>query len=219
MPQFISLTDPVWTAFLPVARAIYEQAFEPEEKAPFEGLLAAACTSPGENPVYFWGLLEGEELLATAWFCTLQAERLGYLGYIATAPASRGRGHGGLLLRQVLAAMRDQLLADTGQPPLAIFWEVRSLDDAPEEEERLLRLRRIRFYQRFGAQTLDVDYLCPPVAPGQPEVKFTLMAVTDPPGQPLSQEILARIVLAGLVKMEGADPHSEYVRRALASIH
>ena len=63
-----------------------------------------------------------------------------------------------------------------------------------------------------------MDYLCPPVAPGQPEVRFTLMAVTYPPGQPLPSETVRRITLTGLVKMEGADPQSEYVQRALASI-
>jgi hypothetical protein len=49
-------------------------------------------------------------------------------------------------------------------------------------------------------------------------VRFTLMAVTYPPGQPLPAETLRRIALTGLVKMEGADPQGEYVQRALASI-
>ena len=121
-------------------------------------------------------------------------------------------------MQAVLQGMDDLMKKATGQPPLAAFWEVRSLEDAPDEIEYQHRLRRIRFYQRFSAVPLPVDYLCPPVAPGQPEVRFTLMAVTYPPGQPLNLEMQRQIVLAGLVKMEGADLQSEYVQRALVSI-
>jgi GNAT superfamily N-acetyltransferase len=218
MPRILSLVDPATTDYLPAARTIYESAFELEEKVPFERLWDAAHTSAAEIRVHFWGLLEGEELLGTAWFCTVPEERLGYLGYIAVAAAGRGRGYGETLMQAVLAEIKDLLKTVTGQPPLAAFWEVRSLEDAPDEAEYQLRQRRIRFYQRFGAEPLSVDYLCPPVAPGQPEVRFTLMAVTYPPGQPLPAETLRRIALTGLVKMEGADPQGEYVQRALASI-
>jgi GNAT superfamily N-acetyltransferase len=197
---------------------MYEQAFEPEEKVPFERLLEAAHQLAADIRVHFWGLWEGEELLGTAWFCTVPAERLGYLGYIAVAAAGRGRGSGETLMRAVLVGIEDMLKTATGQPPLATFWEVRSLEDAPDETERLLRLGRIRFYQRFGAEPLPVEYVCPPVAPVQPEVRFTLMAVTYPPGQPLPSQVLRSIALTGLVKMEGADPQGEYVQRALASI-
>jgi len=218
MPNIISFADPVNDALQPAACAIYEQAFGPEEKVPFAGLWAAARQLQGEVDVHFWGLLEGQDLLGEAWFCTLPAERLGYLGYIAIAAAGRGRGFGEILMQAVLQGMDDLMKKATGQPPLAAFWEVRSLEDAPDEIEYQHRLRRIRFYQRFSAVPLPVDYLCPPVAPGQPEVRFTLMAVTYPPGQPLSLEMQRQIVLAGLVKMEGADLQSEYVQRALVSI-
>jgi len=218
MTRIISLADRTFDILQPAARSLYVQAFEPEEKTPFDGLWAAARQAPGEVDVHFLGLLEGEELLGTAWFCTVPAERLGYLGYIAIAAAERGRGYGETLMRAVLVGIEDMLKAVTGQPPLATFWEVRSLEDAPDETEYQLRQRRIRFYQRFGAEPLPVDYLCPPVAPGQPEVRFTLMAVTYPPGQPLPSQTVRRIALTGLVKMEGADPESETVRRALASI-
>lgn len=217
-PTLLSLTSPAGEVFYPAARAIYEEAFEPEEKVPFEGLWFAARRG-GEDPeTHFLGLLEGEQLVGTAWFCTFPAERLGYLGYIAIAAADRGKGYGEILLRTVLQQMRDRLMDTSGQPPLAVFWEVRDPADAPDEAERIHRLRRIRFYEKFGAQCLPVDYLCPPVAPGQPEVRFTLMAVTFPPGQPLAAESLRRIALTGLVRLEGADPAGEYVRRALQSI-
>ena len=140
MPSIISLTDPEISTYQAAARQIYEQAFEPEEKTPFEGLWTAARQVRGEVDVHFWGLLEGEELLGTAWFCTVPAERLGYLGYIAVAAAGRGRGYGETLMRAVLAGIEDMLKAATGQPPLAAFWEVRSLEDAPDETEYQLRL-------------------------------------------------------------------------------
>jgi len=215
---FLSLASPAGEAYYPAACAIYEEAFEPEEKVPFEGLWSAARRG-GEDPeTHFLGLLEEEHLLGTAWFCAFPAERLGYLGYIVIAAKGRGKGYGEILLREVLQQLYDRLMQTSGQPPLAVFWEVRDPADAPNEAERTHRLRRIHFYKKFKAQCLPVDYLCPPVAPDQPEVRFTLMAVTFPPGQTLAAEVLRRIAMTGLVRLEGADPSSEYVRRALQSI-
>lgn len=218
MPRIVSFADPENKNYQVAARRIYEDAFEAEEKVPFAGICQSAGRSQAGVGIHFWGLVEGDTLLASAWFCALPEECLGYLGYLAAAPEFRSQGYGDLLMKKVLEELERNLLAFTGQAPLAVFWEVRSPEDAPDEEERLLRLRRIRFYQRFGAEPLPVDYLCPPVAPGQPEVRFILMAVTYPPGQPLGSDDLRRIALAGLVKMEGADPQSKYVQRALASI-
>lgn len=218
MPRIVSFADPENKIYQAAARRIYEDAFEAEEKVPFDGIWQSAGRCQDGVGTHFWGLVEEDTLLASAWFCTLPEERLGYLGYLAVSPEARSMGYGSLLMKQVLEKIEKDLATLTAHPPLAVFWEVRSPDDAPDEDERLLRLRRIRFYQRFGAEPLAVDYLCPPIAPGQPEVKFTLMAVTCPPCQPLASETVRRIALAGLVKMEGADPQSKYVQRALASI-
>ena len=218
MPRILSLSDPANASLETSARAIYEQAFEPEEKVPFEGLWQSARKVQAEIGIHFWGLAVEDNLLGTAWFCTFPKERLGYLGYIAISSAGRGQGYGEILMKAVLAQVDDLFQRETGQPPLATFWEVRDPEEATDEAERNLRLRRIRFYQKFGAQTLPVAYRCPPVAAGQPEVDFKLMAVTSPAGGPLDRALMKQIALAGLVKMEGADPQSVYVQRALASI-
>lgn len=84
-----------------------------------------------------YGLFEGTEIQGYAFYVRLGKDYL--LDYLAITDAHRGQGLGSVFLRQLADCMVD---AD------CIIVEVEDPDRAPDEESRMLRERRLRFYLR-----------------------------------------------------------------------
>lgn len=200
------------------ARAIYEGAFADDERVPFEGLVRWLSQPNEQFLPRFEVLVSNDSVIGIAGYGLMLKHQFGYLAYLAIVEGRRSQGHGAWLCEHCFETLRQLSCSTHGQDPRLTFWEVRRPDEEISPEEREKRQRRIRFYERLGAQVLPVDYLCPPINEIQPAVRFHLMARTYPPGRPLSKQDLTDIALAGLVDINGAAPDSEYVRLALQSI-
>jgi GNAT superfamily N-acetyltransferase len=211
-------------------RAIYKEAFEPDERVPWAKLWRWHCQPSDEFQSVFWGLLApapaqddrrlppAESVIGLLVFGYFAQPNLGYLMYLATRPDQRGRGYGAWLFTRGLAEIERMARSKHAAPPRAAFWETRWPGDAPTDAERDRRQRRIRFYQRLGGQALPLDYTCPPIAAGQPPVRFTVMAYTYPSATAIERDLALEIALTGLIAANGATPDSLYVRNALASV-
>lgn len=218
-PRLLGLEELTAQSLLPQVEAVYVDSFEEDEIVPFEWLLRACQgTAAGRFRYDLRGLVEGEELAGMIWYGYSRALNFGYLGYLAVSSVWRGQGCGSWMVKSTFDLLRDMAQAESGKDPRLTFWEVRNPADAHSPQEAELRRSRIRFYARLGGQMLPVDYTCPPVAPGQPEVSYCLMARTYPSGGLVSLALLLEAALAGLIDINYADPDSHYVRRARESI-
>ncbi|MCM0618999.1 hypothetical protein [Nocardioides bruguierae] len=167
-------------------RQIYEDAFPPELRAPFEDLLVdrllVAVPVPegadhGADPV---GLALVRDLGSTDWT---------FLRYLAIGP--RGGGHGSRLVAALAA-----LLAAEGRRVLV--WDVEDPDEpgiGPEavEEHR----RRIVFYERAGGVLLPVREYAPPhgdeLDGHAPSLRLMALPLTDA-GLPAVRDLLVGVM-------------------------
>lgn len=95
-----------------------------------------------ERGVYFaFGYFEEEEVLAYAFFLGEGDRKYVLLDYYAVTDGARGKGIGGVFLRQWKEKLRDSLV---------VIGEVEDPEFAKDEAEREIRERRIRFYQNNG---------------------------------------------------------------------
>jgi GNAT superfamily N-acetyltransferase len=89
-------------------------------------------------------------LAQTQWF---PEERTLFLGYLAVQPSVQGQGFGSALFHEVAR----QYVA---YQPEMILWDVESVEHqqtpAAEDQAR----RRIRFYERLGAQVIPGIHVC-----------------------------------------------------------
>lgn len=93
------------------------------------------------------GLYQGEELVAYAFFVKHQERRMLLLDYLAVTPAHRSGGVGSIFI----ALMKEYYAGYQ-----AILLECESECTAPDEEQRLIRKRRIHFYLRNGCTRTPV---------------------------------------------------------------
>lgn len=96
------------------------------------------------------GLYEDNRLRAYGFFVTDRQRRVLLLDYLAVRELCRGMGYGGKCLERI----RDFYKGEKG-----ILLECESLESAQDEEERLLRERRIRFYLGNGCVQTKVRSL------------------------------------------------------------
>ena len=104
----------------PVIRALYRQAFPPEEQAPF-WLLMRKTKLPMTD---FWAFYEQETWVGFAY--VIQNEILAYLFYLAIAPEQRGKGYG----HQAMACLKEQYASKT------LFLSLETLDEQAENYEQ-----------------------------------------------------------------------------------
>jgi hypothetical protein len=120
------------------------------------------------------------------------------------------------LLKDALRQLRIDGRRATGWPYLGLILEVEPPEAAENEEDRALRERRIKSYQRNGAVMLEnLDYVAPPVSPGQPSLPFHLMVLRAVPKYGMQRWLRPKAVTALLVEGYGEDPESWFVRHAL----
>ncbi|MCX6031806.1 MAG: GNAT family N-acetyltransferase [Chloroflexi bacterium] len=216
-PQLILLTHPG----APEARAVrglYDATFADDERVPWERLWPWYVMPDDGFCAVFWAVTLAEEVAGLAFFGYFRRPNLGYLTYLAIRPDLRGQGLGGWLCGQVFEAVRQMAQAERGTDPRLTFWETRRPEDAADAAEAELRRRRIAFYERQGGRPLPIAYTCPPIAAGQPEVAFTVMARTYPPGRPLTADEALDVALTGLIEANAAEPESAYVTAAVRSV-
>ncbi len=133
----------------PEAGRIYQKHlvkdFPPEEVKPF--FVISRFMAEGRYDVY--GAFLGNELAAYVFFATAErgADTIALLDYFAVVSGKRGRGIGSEVLRR---------LSPSRLSFRYILIEAEQIKDSLDEEERNVRERRIRFYEKAGAFRTDV---------------------------------------------------------------
>lgn len=168
-------------------RRIYEDSFLPLERVPFDQMLASVVS----GREFMLILEEGETVLGFALLRWLVELKMLYLEFIAVDRSDRGRGYGGRILRRIIE------LAQARPGILGVILEVDSPDDEVEEEEKAVRLRRMQFYQRHGAELVEDNgaYFMPDFT-GLGSMPMKLMWI---PARPAAQGYPARDLRTWLV--------------------
>lgn len=170
--------------------AIYRESFPPEERITEEALLG--CVGAGSGGA--GGFYQQTHLLAA----TNGVNALGmchftgfwggeddnrsdfvYMDYIAVDKRIRGSGIGGQMYFSALAQAHVDACF-RGRRLRGLVYEVERPELAADEEDRTLRQRRIKFYERRGARVLDgIDFVQPSLGEGLPEVPLHLVYHPD----------------------------------------
>jgi GNAT superfamily N-acetyltransferase len=138
---------------LDAVRSVFEEAFPPWQREPFDDLVARERAGHATTVI----VLDSGQPLALAVTSCLASVRWSYLEYFAVAVDHRDRGVGGQLWR---ATGRD--LIARAQPGRLVLEVDDPAGAAEGSSERRERERRIRFYQRQGARFLPArDYTVP----------------------------------------------------------
>ncbi len=191
------------------AEEIYLDAFPPAERVPFADLVARDASGAARVDVVggddgeVVGIVASRPLATPGW---------SHLEYIAVSRARRGGGIGAAIWAVVLGRVRE-----AGG---AVLLEIEN-PYAPgvDPAERVVRLRRQRFYTRLGARLLRVPAFAAPDAsgPGRPPIPMLLMAA--PGGRAALPADAARRLVADLYRTAyGRDATDPLVARALASV-
>lgn len=144
---------------------LYQDAFPPNERAPFFLLAHRAAKGLAD----WWGIYENDAWVG--FFYVVSDARLAYVFYFAIAQASRGKGCGG----RAIAALREKYRGRR------VFLAAEALDRTADNFAE--RVRRKRFYLRSGMEEL---HTC--VREG--EVVYELLGT----GGPVSGEEYGRLV-------------------------
>lgn len=211
------ITDP----FSPWARQafdLYETSFPVEQRDPVGAITGMMQKQGTDHPQTLFRFLVGTEansVVALSMYTYHLPRRLGFLWYMATHPLKRSQGMGTLLFQETMSALNQDAVRAAGAPPLGMCWEVERPADAPQEAERVIRERRIRFYQRNGGILLDgIDFTAPPLAADLPPVSFYLMFA--PAGDtPLTPALQREIIDLLLLDSYGVAADSPYYQKAI----
>ena len=117
--------------------------FPAAERKPLEVLFS--LYDRGLYPCY--GLFDGEELVAYAFFVMSEGGSMPLLDYFAVVDGRRSGGYGSIFLEK---------LRETCKGYQGILLEVERVSAAQNEEERQIRERRIAFYLRAGCRMTDI---------------------------------------------------------------
>lgn len=170
--------------------ALYQAAIPVRERHPDARIVGLLTREDGR----IWGLRDADSDDALLGFAIVYvpprrgiagSRPLALLEYTAVDPALRGCGLGGQLLDAVATALKAEgahLLAEVEDPR----------EPGLTEDERAMRQRRLRFYQRLGWGWIrDLDYVLPLVS-ADPETPPPPMILLDSdPDAPLSRADLA----------------------------
>lgn len=213
--EVVSPADPAIAAI----KRIYESSFPPEQRVDddlFDALLEdrVSDTGPKDEIGCLLVAVSGDSVLGFACgylYLTsdVAAVYLGYLLYLAVDTKLRGGGVGSKLYQAVSAILQTAVEQRDGVLAGLIFEVERP--ELASGQDRLIRKRRLAFYQRFGAAVVPgINYVMPPVGPGMPSAPMHLMF------QPIERQWEARDLCRLFYKIVyGYDDSHPLVRQAL----
>ena len=186
------------------ARSIYEESFPVRQRTPFDELLGAGDGYAAEVA------LLGDDVVGIAFASSLESVGWCFLEYMAIAPDRRGDGLGG--------AVWEYVAQDAARAGAAgVVLEVEDPEeDGIEADERQVRERRIRFWERCGAGRLPVPRYVVPNLDDSGTEPLVLMA--SPAGAATTTPVLAGLVRALYTEGYGLAPDDPLVVTALGSL-
>ncbi|MHB8781717.1 MAG: GNAT family N-acetyltransferase [Candidatus Geothermincolia bacterium] len=178
--RFIEITEP-GHASLPAAKELFREVFPEEGEGGWEWVMQGLERArPGTPPRYRLILYSEQVALGLAALAVWsEAEGpgspyLAYLDYLGVRGAYRDRGLGAALYGRALAKARGD--ADDDEAALGgMALDVECVEDAPHDDERRLRLRRIAFYERLGARVMPGVLMLEPPEGGEAPVAGCLL--------------------------------------------
>ena len=188
-----------------LTRAIYEHSFGPGLRVPFGELVR-----PGELDRTFVMAVD-DEPAGIAVVRRLRSVEWTFLRYFAIAGDRRSQGLGRELWRLLRQSLREHAW------PAHMIFEVEDPGEATiDDEERVTRHRRIRFWTACGAELLPVPgYVLPVYTEAGVAEPMLLMAAAE---ELVPGELLRGLVLAIYTDRYGMEPEDPLVARALASV-
>ncbi|MGW6280052.1 GNAT family N-acetyltransferase [Kribbella sp. NPDC055071] len=163
------------------ARRIYVDGFPQRQREPFDELLAAVRSGDELG----WVQLDNDVPTGIAFARLLTSVDWLFLEYYAIDRSIRSRGYGTALWHSMLDAA----------PVRRVILEVEEPDEAGDSEERIIRQRRIAFYERLGAELVEnVEYVVPDLT-GSGTEELRLMWL-DPARPKLDRSELRRLLPA-----------------------
>jgi len=180
------------TAEYPLAkiRELYESSFRVDERVPWEFFEydLKKKRRRAEGILHVFGIREETETIGFG--LSVFYWEFTYPAYIAIEKSYRNKGIGSeLVLKIKEVAFRDA--SKYKVMPLIIF-EVEKPELATNKKEKEVIFNRIKFYQKFNAIFLDVDYIEPPLL-GK-ELPMYLVILTAPEINSIKLEALIRYV-------------------------
>lgn len=129
------------TEITEIYRTHMEQDFPPDELKPLENILAAVQTGAYQC----FGFYEEERLVAYAYFMKHPVEPTALLDYFAVIRGFRGTGIGSQALQMVL---------EQEMSAYNVIIESEWPEKAESAQERIVRERRVRFYEKNGMRKM-----------------------------------------------------------------
>jgi len=176
IPQLLAITDP-YSVMAQQMFEIYQYSFPVEEQEPVAYLqreieASALKNNQGEGGLYvLGGIVEGELKVFCIFHYSIQY-RLGFISFIAVKQDAKGKGYGSWMFQEVLEYLRKQ----PNKSLRGVCWEVDIPDEAGTVTEKVIRNKRIRFYEKNGSKVLShIGYTAPPITEKLPPVTYYLM--------------------------------------------
>lgn len=127
---------------------------------------------------------------------------VGYISCIAVDPKARGRSIGQNLMRSMCADIYRH--AEHAHKPLAgIFFETNDPSKVNAADDSMDPARRLRLYELWGYQKIDIPYAQPPMEPGQPFCDKMLLMVCP---HPITKTMPKPNAIKGFLDIIYADP-------------
>lgn len=175
--QLVSTSD---AAFLP-AMELYVESFVRDEREPVASFarMLSEQTPTGSILGTRRRLLVAEDndrnVIGMRYLESNPEVRLGFLVYVAVDPRYRRAGIGRRLIETALALIEADMVS-CGTVLDAACFEVERIDLARDDEDRMVRLERLKFFKSLGAKLVSPSYVQPALTEDREPVPLYLMA-------------------------------------------
>ena len=171
-------------------RELYESSFRIDERVPWEFFEydLKKKRRKAEGILHIFSVRKGTEIIGFG--LSIFYWEFSYPAYIAIDKKYRNKGIGSQLVVKIKeVAFRD---AEKYKVTPLILFEVEKPELGRDKEEKKVIFNRIKFYQKFNAIFLDVEYIEPPLL-GK-ELPMYLVILTSPEINSVKSEALIRYV-------------------------
>ncbi len=183
--------------------AIYEDSFPPEERTD----LANHLDWIADGSRWLYAALRDDTVIGFALFVPHVALNIHLLEFLAVSRTARNGGLGGILLDHVAQKIDGDIIL-----------EVES-DDEGDKAERVMRQRRIGFYQRHGAKLITaVPYYSIPRSDGLGTIAMKLMWLSPRGADIPRAKALRECVIGIYLKSYGLDPRDLLIAQIVNGI-